>query len=289
MNKHLPVLITLLTFGSFGLVGDDEIVVLEDTEECCELKPYIINLKSQSPIDGISMEGYLTARIIGDMKNTITGSAELTFIREVTDERITIELGTFGILPDEKCIEDFFSNIKKCELPDPFIIELNKPLKFFDGSELDYISIHKSVLKIVNLWGFARGSSSHNLYRLANANEDFKAKFLYEFPESGNWNLDGSFSVIVPGSAAFKEIYTVSEVEPDEWTITYLEYGDSFLEEKEDKRIEKCLIEGIKKYDPYKGELVQIEESKECNDFEIKLEMSNSGTNLPSTSLKYQR
>jgi len=23
MNKHLPVLITLLTFGSFGVVGDD--------------------------------------------------------------------------------------------------------------------------------------------------------------------------------------------------------------------------------------------------------------------------
>ena len=141
------------------------------------------------------------------------------------------------------------------------LIKLNKPLRFFDASTLDYISIDGSVLKVVSLWGFDEGMSEHHYYRIINTADHFEAKFLYAFPKTAQWNDDGSFSVSVAGCAVCRDNYTVAEVRPDMWQVTYLEYANLYRDSDSEL---SCSDEVIKKYDPDLEKLVIVTESTKC-------------------------
>ena len=58
MNKHLPVLITLLTFGSFGVVGDDakDINLLCNLIEGSEINLKPRNMQSKFRLDAVILK-----------------------------------------------------------------------------------------------------------------------------------------------------------------------------------------------------------------------------------------
>ena len=72
------------------------------------------------------MNGVLNATMIGDMLNTITGSAKLSFNRESDNKSFIIETPSFGFKPSDQCIYDFYDeSIGKCLIDAPVEFEIN--------------------------------------------------------------------------------------------------------------------------------------------------------------------
>lgn len=217
MNK---IFLTLL----FSVSVFSNPMVLEYSDDCCEENPIEINLISSNSIDGITMNGVLNATMIGDMLNTITGSAKLSFNRESDNKSFTIETPYFGFKPSDQCIYDFYDeSIGKCLIDAPVEFEINS---LFDEywKPFEMISIKNNELKVVHLFGFQRGMSSHDVYRIINTQDQFEVKFLYNFPGNAEWNEDGTFSYHVSGSAVSGINITVDEINGKWIDIKKVEY-----------------------------------------------------------------
>lgn len=262
MNK---IFLTLL----FSIPVFSDTLVLEDKEDCCEKNPIEINLISSNSVDGITMDGVLNATMIGDMLNTITGSAKLTFNRESDNKSFTIETPYFGFKPSDQCIDDFFDeSIGKCSIDSPVEFEINSLFaEYWEPFEI--ISIKNNELKVARLFGFARGMSSHDVYRIINTQDELKVKFLYNFPGNAKWNDDGSFTFDNPGGAAVDSKETYGEVEKDQWKLikrTYkgMSYDSAPEYDKDGEWIGYCTLEKIEEYNYTSGILEIIKDKTTC-------------------------
>lgn len=219
MNK---IFLTLLF--SVSLLVFSDTLILEDSENCCKEFPIEINLISSNSVDGIAMRGVLSATTIGDMHNTITGPAKLKFSRKEDKKTFTVIAPSFGFQPPNNCINDFYDeNIGNCVINSMQTIEIKKPYDFANDNDL--ITIDSSLLKVIQLFNFSRGYNSHDVYRIINTNDRFEAKFLYNFPETAEWNEDGSFSYHLSGGAVSGTDITVDEINGKWVDVKKVEYG----------------------------------------------------------------
>ncbi len=262
MNKiFLALLFSISVFS--------DTLVLEYSENCCEEFPIAINLISSNSVDGIAMNGAISASMIGDMLNTITGSAKLTFNRESDNKSFTIETPYFGFKPPNQCIYDFYDeSIGKCTIDNPVQIEINSLFaEYWEPFEI--ISIKNNKLKVAHLFGFARGMSSHDVYRIINTQNQFEVKFLYNFPGNAEWNEDGTFTFDNPGGAAVDSKETYGEVNEDEWKLvkyTYsgMSYDSGPQYDHSGEWTGYCTLELIKKYNYMSGVLETIKDETTC-------------------------
>ena len=216
MNK---IFLTLL----FSVSVFSNPMVLEYSDDCCEENPIEINLISSNSVDGIAMRGVLSATTIGDMRNTITGSAKLNFFRKEDKKTFTVNAPLFGFKPPDDCINDFYDEtIGECSINSTQTIEIKKPYDYANDNDL--ITIDSSLLKVIQLFNFSRGYSSHDVYRIINTNDRFEAKFLYNFPETAKWNENGSFSYHLSGGAVIGIDITVDEINGKWIDIKKVEY-----------------------------------------------------------------
>jgi hypothetical protein len=216
MNK---ILVTLL----FSASAFSDTLVLEYSEDCCKKNPIEINLISINSVDGIGMEGSLSAINIGDMRNTITGPAELTFYRQTDNQNFAIKAPLFGFKPPDECIYDFYDeSIGKCLLNSQQTIGINESYDYLN--DINLITIENSILKVIQLFNFSRGYSSYDVYRIINTKDRFEAKFLYNFPETAKWNESGSFSYHLSGGAVIGTDITIDQIDGKWIKVKKVEY-----------------------------------------------------------------
>ena len=259
--------IFLLSVFSLSVFGNS--LVIEYSDNCCEENPIEIKLISNNSIDGITMNGALNAKIIGDMLNTITGSAKLSFKRESDNKSFTIETPYFGFKPPDQCIKDFYDeSIGKCSIDVPVEFEINSSFtEYWEPFEI--ISIKNNELKVARLFGFARGMSSHDVYRIINTQDQFEVKFLYNFPGNAEWNEDGTFTFDNPSGAAVDSKETYGEVSKDEWKLINYRYSGMSYDsgpqyDDSGEWIGYCTLELVKKYNYKTGVLETIKDETTC-------------------------
>lgn len=262
----MKILFMTLTLVSF--IFADE-VKIEKKLGTYDNKDITIKLNSINSINGIKMHGDLNVKSVGDMYNFITGPADLYFKRESDGKFFKITTPVFGFKPKSSCVDDYLSNeIAECRLNTPIPFEINKP--FNTGHDfLEIITIDSSLLKVVQLFNFARGYSSHDVYKIINTKEEFRAKFLYNLPENAEWNNDGSFTFDNPGGAAVDSKETYGEVEKDEWKLikrTYygMSYDSGPQYDKDGEWIGYCTLEKIEEYNYTSGILETIKDKTTC-------------------------
>jgi hypothetical protein len=246
----MKILFMTLTLVSF--IFADE-VKIEKKSGTYDNKDITIKLNSINSINGIKMHGDLNVKSVGDMYNFITGPANLYFKRESDGKFFKITTPVFGFKPKSSCVDDYLSNeIAECRLNTPIPFEINKP--FNAGHDfLEIITIDSSLLKVVQLFNFARGYSSHDVYKIINTKEEFRAKFLYNLPEN----------------AAVDSKETYGEVEKDQWRLikrTYkgMSYDSGPKYNKDGEWIGYCTLEKIEEYNYASGILETIIDITTC-------------------------
>lgn len=217
MKKILVILL-------FAASAFSDTLLLEYADDCCEKNSIEVNLISSNSVEGISMKGVLDVKMIGDMLNTITGPALLTFTRESDDKAFIIKAPIFGFKPNISCINNYFADdINKCLLENPIKYNIDKnslsPLNEYGVRDpMEYVSLSNNILRVASLFTGDRGRNEYEVYKLINNKDEFRADFMYTIPQNAIFNSDGTFTYKSSGGAAVGAITTMGKVD-DKWII----------------------------------------------------------------------